>query len=75
MGEDWQMDYKYAGTIMNNHTCFLDPWVHGTMGRLPCFVMKEKDARNPLLSSLVKLYSALLIGKDKSGLIKSIIER
>lgn len=48
LGPDWKADYDEASTVVNNHSCFLDPWIHA-LYRIPCFVMKARDAKNILI--------------------------
>lgn len=64
LGPDWIADYDDSRcTIMNNHSCFLDPWVHA-LYRIPCVIMKEKDILT-VLKPAISMFEVLVIGADK----------
>lgn len=48
LGPDWKPDFDSASTVVANHQCFMDPFIHGLF-RIPCIVMKERDKYNPLV--------------------------
>ena len=80
LGKDWKPDYDgFAGSMVANHTCFLDPFVHGMFQQM-AFLGFKKALNFPLIREIAQINQGLIIptlktSEDRKQLQDDIIER
>lgn len=73
LGPDWKPDYdfEHCGSIVSNHSSFLDTLVH-TMFSMCCFIAKEEVKKIPGIGLNARNMKCLFIDREAGKTGKSI---